>query len=140
LIKIYSRTLSHPVLHVISLSVSDILSEVSYSIFNDQHVVPNLPPNTEPLQLDHQIGLNPSTPSQVTPPQGLIDKFQPALDAKLAGKRDPNISPALSALFRRMRAEVEGEEPLRPKRPGDEVVITTLGTGSALPSKYRNGE
>lgn len=109
-------------------------------MLNDQHVVPNLPPNTEPLQLDHQIGLNPATPSQVTSPQGMIDKFNPALEAKAAGKRDPNISPALSALFRKIRAEVEVEEMLRPKRPGDDVVITTLGTGSALPSKYRNGE
>jgi len=26
------------------------------------------------------------------------------------------------------------------RKPGDDVVITTLGTGSSLPSKYRNGE
>ena len=103
-------------------------------------VVPNLPPNTEPLQLDHQIGLNPITPLQVTPAPGMMDKFKPALEAEITGKHDPNISSALSALFRKVRAEVEADEPSRPKQPGDDVVITTLGTGSALPSKYRNGE
>jgi ribonuclease Z len=86
------------------------------------------------------MGLNPAIPSRVTPPQGMIDKFKPALEAKLAGKQDPNITPALLALFRKVRSEVEAEEPSRPKGPGDDVVITTLGTGSALPSKYRNGE
>jgi len=70
----------------------------------------------------------------------MMDKFKPALDAEITGKRDPNISPALSALFKKMRAEVEAEELSRPKQPGNDVVITTLGTGSALPSKYRNGE
>jgi hypothetical protein len=27
-----------------------------------------------------------------------------------------------------------------PSRPGDDLVVSSLGTGSAMPSKYRNGE
>lgn len=49
-------------------------------------------------------------------------------------------------VFKNVEEEIEREEVERgllkdgKKKPGDDVVVTTLGTGSALPSKYRNGK
>lgn len=102
-------------------------------------LVPNLPKNAQPLQLDHLIGMHPASPAKVSPTAGSSDEFTPALTAKLASKSNARISPDLRKLFEQIQTEVAAEEKLRKKRTGDEVIITTLGTGSALPSKYRNG-
>lgn len=83
--------------------------------------------------------MNPGVPAKISPTAGLVDDFAPALEAKLSGKRDSSISPDLVKFFDQIQTEVSGEARIRERQAGDDVVITTLGTGSALPSKYRNG-
>ncbi|KAF8316635.1 Metallo-hydrolase/oxidoreductase [Clavulina sp. PMI_390] len=75
---------------------------------------------------------------RISPPSGELDKFTAALESKIAGEPDPTISPELKDLMKRINEEVQEEEKSRVSAPGDDVVVTTLGTGSALPSKYRN--
>jgi hypothetical protein len=69
----------------------------------------------------------------------MVDNFTPALEAHLAGSAQANISRELAELFARVKKRVLEEEITRTSKPGDDVVVTTLGTGSSLPSKYRNG-
>ena len=51
-------------------------------------------------------------------------------------------APLFVEAVRKAREEVAVIESLRsrPAQPGDDVLVTTLGTGSSLPSKYRNGQ
>lgn len=42
--------------------------------------------------------------------------------------------------FKGAREKIEGEISALPASPGDDVTISCLGTGSAMPAKYRNGE
>ena len=104
--------------------------------------VPNLPKLTSPFTLDTQISLNPPLSSRVVTPDGLVDRFTPALEAHILNKgasTTETVSEELVDLFADVRKAVELEAPARTSRLGDNVVVTTLGTGSALPSKYRNG-
>jgi len=41
--------------------------------------------------------------------------------------------------FRGVKEKVAAEVPVQIPQPGDDVTITCLGTGSAMPGKYRNG-
>jgi len=41
--------------------------------------------------------------------------------------------------FYGVKEKIEAEFPAQMSQPGDDVVITCLGTGSAMPGKYRNG-
>src|SRR5258708_10202041 len=100
----------------------------------------DLPPNTRPLLLDHQIGMHPPSVSSVVSPMGMKDEFHPALQKIKEGNAMSILSPDTYQTINRIRTQVVHEETSRPLRPGDDVVITTLGTGSALPSKTRNGE
>ena len=59
-----------------------------------------------------------------------LDPFDSINDAK---KREE----ARNA-FETAKEAVSAEEGSYPAQPGDDVVITSLGTGSAAPGKYRN--
>lgn len=41
--------------------------------------------------------------------------------------------------FLGVKEKVAAEVPVQIPQPGDDVTITCLGTGSAMPGKYRNG-
>jgi hypothetical protein len=41
--------------------------------------------------------------------------------------------------FRGVKERIAAEVPAQVPQPGDDVTITCLGTGSAMPGKYRNG-
>jgi hypothetical protein len=41
--------------------------------------------------------------------------------------------------FRGVKEKIAAEVPVQILQPGDDVIITCLGTGSAMPGKYRNG-
>jgi ribonuclease Z len=82
--------------------------------------------------------MHPPSPPQPIPYPPL-DKFESALSNL------PHTSlcdDALVESIEKARIEVEMEmddEERTEKKPGDDVVITALGTGSAMPSKFRNG-
>lgn len=61
-------------------------------------------------------------------------------EAELMDRFDKTI-PAYTAKVRETRACVQALEGSRGEmQPGDDVVVTALGTGSSMPSKYRNGQ
>jgi len=64
-----------------------------------------------------------------------LDRFHPAYINGL------ELEPAMQECFEKAKAEVAAfiESNQRPEVPGSDVRIITLGTGSAVPSKYRNG-
>ena len=70
---------------------------------------------------------------------GMKDEFHPALQKINEGKTLSILSPDMYKTINRIRTAIH-DETCRPQQPGDNVIITTLGTGSALPSKTRNGE
>lgn len=43
-------------------------------------------------------------------------------------------------IFLGVKDKIEAELPSMSSRPGDDVTISCLGTGSAMPGKYRNGK
>lgn len=49
------------------------------------------------------------------------------------------VSEEIMEMYNVVKRVIDEEGPKRVERKGDDVVVTTLGTGSALPSKYRNG-
>ncbi|KAF8329413.1 uncharacterized protein EI90DRAFT_1391010 [Cantharellus anzutake] len=98
----------------------------------------SLPTNSKPLLLDHQIGMHPPACSSVVSPMGMKDEFHPALQKIREGDTKSVLSPDMYQTINLIHEEAHLEEDSRTKEPGDDVVITTLGTGSALPSKTRN--
>jgi hypothetical protein len=76
----------------------------------------------------HQsIGMRPLTGPQL-PPDSISTKESTVLD---------EISD--SDHFEGVRAKVESEMASLPPSIGDDITISCLGTGSAMPGKYRNG-
>ena len=95
-----------------------------------------LPARIAALKADHNIGLHPEIDLDITPLPGYKDKLGTALEAKRKGDLS-----FMSDELRRQITEIKDlvKATHRVPKPGHDVVITTLGTGSALPSKYRNG-
>lgn len=68
-----------------------------------------------------------------------IERLSALSEQELFDRFDKTI-PAFTAEVRKARAKVAELAPTRGERqPGDDVVVTALGTGSSMPSKYRNG-
>lgn len=102
-----------------------------------------LPPNTSFLVPNLQVKMHPAGQAEVVPNHEK-DRSMPnnpkAIEAArtavfLADDMEPYVKAcvkARDAAFRDPRFKAP------PTFPGDDIVVTTLGTGSALPSKYRN--
>jgi ribonuclease Z len=69
-----------------------------------------------------------------------IDLFHPAIQK--GGDRNVSslLKPKTIEAFHEARQTVARESSSRVAHPGDDVRVTPLGTSSAMPSKYRNGE
>lgn len=64
------------------------------------------------------------------------DKFHPVLTSSV----DLALPEHIVSAFATAKETVSSmPNPIRPHKPGDDVVIIPLGTSSAAPSKYRNG-
>ncbi|KDQ10344.1 hypothetical protein BOTBODRAFT_115899 [Botryobasidium botryosum FD-172 SS1] len=109
---------------------------------------PDLPPNVQPLAIDLQITMAPPGEPKLVPGPN-FDRFHNAIlgnggegSGKALEKPQLDLTPATEAAFDAARADVEAQRAVyaegRPSQPGDDIVVTPLGTGSALPSKYRN--
>ncbi|TIB94212.1 hypothetical protein E3Q19_00555 [Wallemia mellicola] len=104
-----------------------LTSEVNIEILDKHHLAELNPPQAPAIEPTLMSGLPPGfdihedTSEEDLLKQGLTDKSW------------ENYSKACEAI----KKEVAGLTPPE-EQPGDDVVVTTLGTGSALPSKYRN--
>ncbi|KAG9016669.1 hypothetical protein FRB90_002586 [Tulasnella sp. 427] len=96
--------------------------------------LPGLPPKTAILAQDTEISMHPRLdpcPASIVPP----DDFKATLDAIKAGSY---VHP-LEDAYKLAREDAQRSAPTNSSQSGgQDVTITTLGTGSAMPSKYRN--
>jgi ribonuclease Z len=93
----------------------------------------DLPSNTDCMRAHTMIHIRPPRPPLRDPEAEANDLFHPAI---LSGE-PPSLSDAARTQFSEARARVE--ETTVPDAIGKDVTVVTLGTGSAIPSKYRNG-
>lgn len=106
-----------------------------------QTVPQSLPPNTSFLQPYHLMKMYPPTPPTVLQPHERDLPFHTTSEATQSAKDKVQISmPEYAAECSRARQSVRADPRGTSDRKelGDDVVVTTLGTGSAMPSKYRN--
>lgn len=103
-----------------------------------------MPPNAQQLVPNHLITVYPPKPVSIAEDH-VKDQIFPTTEAGLAEARvalrqaNPEYAAAVDAAQAAIAADAE-RRGSRPSLPGDDIVVTTLGTGSAIPSKYRNGE
>ncbi len=98
----------------------------------DNDLVSGLPLNNHPASRQfislRPLGKPEEQPLEIFAPN--LDPFDSITDAtKREEARDA---------FETAKEAVSAEEGSYPAQPGDDVVITSLGTGSAAPGKYRN--
>lgn len=104
-----------------------------------------LPPSSTTSQLllpNHEISMHPLGPPHIIP-HHMKDRPFPSSQADLAWARDVLATeiPEYAQACSRAKASVEADPRYQTpgsSQPGDDIVVTTLGTGSAIPSKYRN--
>lgn len=99
--------------------------------------VPGLPPNTIPMQTHMVIGMHPTRPPVQDPEAERCDLFHAAVSSG-----SPVVLPETTKCrFAEAQAEVQSMASKRKVKemPGEDVMILPLGTGSAMPSKFRNG-
>ncbi|BEI84845.1 hypothetical protein CcaverHIS002_0502460 [Cutaneotrichosporon cavernicola] len=103
---------------------------------------PRMPPNANRLVPNHIVQMYPHKPISMVEDH-LKDVLFPVdeagVAAALVGLRTehPEYAAAVDAARVAVAADAERRACLSP-RPGDNIVVTTLGTGSAIPSIYRN--
>lgn len=95
----------------------------------------DLPQNTKDLVQDTEVHMHPpSSPSRS--PTAIDDALTPLL----ASQCDAAYLNPLAGTYEKAQESVRlVKESVNTEALGKDVVITTLGTGSAIPSKYRNG-
>lgn len=82
--------------------------------------------------------MKPAQAPVVPPDNDGIDLYHPAIQK--GGDIISLLKPKTIECFHRIRQMVAEESGRRILQPGDDVTVTPLGTSSAMPSKYRNGE
>jgi ribonuclease Z len=101
---------------------------------------PSLPPNSTFLLQDHQAKLHP--PGPVTTFQTDRDiPYPTSLDLiHEARRRILTTDTDLAKLVMKGRSSVRSDPrwDAQSRYPGEDITVTTLGTGSAIPSKHRN--
>ncbi|KLT46439.1 Metallo-hydrolase/oxidoreductase, partial [Cutaneotrichosporon oleaginosum] len=103
---------------------------------------PHMPANAQRLVPNHVVPMYPPKPVFLTEDH-MKDTLFPADKTELAEARaalrrnHPEYAAAVDAAQAAMAADADRRACLSP-RPGDDIVVTTLGTGSAIPSIFRN--
>lgn len=77
-----------------------------------------------------------------------IDDWRDDFHPFVTGQEDLRYSKQMEVAVRRARSRSRSVSPApsekkkepETRQPGDDVVVVTLGTSSAIPSRYRNGE
>lgn len=100
--------------------------------------VTGLPPNTVPMQAGLHIDVRPPRPPTLDAPIPTHETFY----AAVSSGAPPDLPLPTLNKFKQAQAAYTALEAnnARIARPGDDVVVVPLGTSSALPNKYRNGE
>ncbi|WWD21385.1 hypothetical protein CI109_105870 [Kwoniella shandongensis] len=101
-----------------------------------------LPPNTSFLVQCSYCRMHPPSPVSVLPPHEKDVPFRITSSEGGAAREKirhdmPEYAQACDVAQEAVKADPRSTTPLAPL-PGDDIVVTTLGTGSAIPSKYRN--
>lgn len=97
--------------------------------------VPGLPKNTCHMASHLWINIRPPAPPKQDPRVEGLDQFHPAI----LGTQPLKIPPEVTSAFLQARQDAEIALANREAQPGDNVVVVPLGTGSAVPTRYRNG-
>jgi hypothetical protein len=107
-----------------------------------ESIVRGLPENMRVLCPGHVTEMTPPKAPTIKPLQGTKpDLYKYAISTRVKGGSLLSTKEQKDsfAKARKQAAELASTRIAEPG-PGDDFRITTLGTGSALPSKYRNGE
>ena len=100
-----------------------------------------LPPNSSFLVPNHAIRMHPPGKACIEDPHRKDPPFPTTIDAALAARRElVKGLPEYAIACAKARSSVRADErwTSAERFVGDDIVVTTLGTGSALPSKHRN--
>ncbi|KAG2011926.1 3' tRNA processing endoribonuclease, variant 2 [Coprinopsis cinerea AmutBmut pab1-1] len=105
--------------------------------------IPNLPKNTQLMRPNVRIGVRPYAPPKLDPQTEGKDLFHPLVEGKKLGEGESievQLPEETVEKFEQAREAVKkiAEGAAKPvERPGDDVVVVPLGTGSAVPGRYR---
>ena len=128
--------------NVLQLSLIDgDLFSLPHAITSSSPDASSLPPNVTFLRPNHNIKLNPPGKLELLEPRDSDVPFPTTLEAAHNARRDFLKSMPEFALECAKAREAVRKDPRwgnTSKEVGDDIVVTTLGTGSAIPSKYRN--
>ena len=124
-----------------------LLDDQIFSIphtLDDDAAGPALPPNTTVLKPYHNIGMYPASAPHLLEPRPSDTPFPTTAAGLEEAKVKVRESMAdYAAAVDAARTAVQNEITQRSQAAlgaGEDIIVTTLGTGSAIPSKYRNGE
>ena len=98
--------------------------------------IPNLPAKTYLLMAPQTVDIRPPAPPVPQTLEDLSDPFHTAVTSD--GPLD--IEAGTLKRFREAQTSVKETQHSTEDVPGRDVTIFPLGTGSALPTKYRNGQ
>ncbi|TFK29593.1 hypothetical protein FA15DRAFT_752407 [Coprinopsis marcescibilis] len=101
--------------------------------------IPNLHKNTHTMTKNLKIGIRPFSKPILDAHTQSKDFFHPLLEKRSANGDIPvELRQETLAEFEEAHERVRQYQPLHSgKRPGDDVVVIPLGTGSAVPGRYR---
>lgn len=99
--------------------------------------IPDLPPNTSYMRANTRHGVRPVQPPVYSKIAEEKDTFHPAVQSSSALSL-PDLTTKRFTEAKSAVAEYAKSGLVSP-RPGSDVVVTPLGTSSAVPTKYRNG-
>jgi len=101
----------------------------------------SLPPNTSLLVPNHYLKMQPRGVLEIFPSPEKDVAYPTDIDAALAARREmlvkePEFAIECAKARHAVRADPRWDQP--DSEAGDDITVTTLGTGSAIPSKHRN--
>ncbi|TXT09068.1 hypothetical protein VHUM_02542 [Vanrija humicola] len=107
----------------------------------DAPPLPTLPANATLAKPNHAVSMYPIKPLEVIETHIKDTQFPTdaeVLAADLASSPATDYAKAADAARAEVAAKAAAVAETHVPQPGDDIVVTTLGTGSAIPSKFRN--
>ena len=95
--------------------------------------VPALPKNVFPMAVNLISSLRPPAPPQPDSVLEGFDRFTPAIQKGVV------LAPATKESYEKAQEDARQVMANRTPKVGDDIIVTPLGTGSSLPTRYRNG-
>jgi ribonuclease Z len=93
-----------------------------------------MPPNATRLMPNHEVRMQPLGKVELLANHARDEPIDLALNPDTVNSKSVEVQTACKIAVTATRLE----SPARPQNPGNDITVTTLGTGSAIPSKYRN--